>query len=258
MQVFEIHYPGTWLRDTPDSHQLQILFLQLEGHLTGASVGLALFEQARAQPRTAPRQSQERQLRAQAIERTLERQLPATLTPQERFSALRDISETADIQARRLEWAAGQPPESYKQRLPIIHAHTVVFALDNIGKTLEVLARIDGLPSGVATAQDGYRTDLPDLVKVRDSAHHTEDRARGLDRKGRPLVLQPVDNGVVSAPNGFVGLSNLFNNRLGYTASDGHYCEVEVSAQSVAAGQTAIQRVLDAFSWRGPARTAPL
>lgn len=119
------------------------------------------------------------------------------------------------------------------------------FALDNISKTVGVLADMQGVPAGVATARDGLAKALPNLVDVRDTAHHVEDRARGLDKKKRPLMVN------------MIGLSNLSNNLLGYTTSDGHYHEVEISTQSVAAAQNAIQQTLDAFTWRGPSRTVP-
>jgi hypothetical protein len=163
----------------------------------------------------------------------------------------------ADLQARRQEWAAGHMPDDYQHRLPYIHAHTVVYALDSIGKTLDKLAEISGIPPAVTAAQDYFRMALPNLVHVRDSAHHIEDRAQGLDKRGRPLVLQPVNNRMFNAPNGFLGLSNLNGNKLGYTASDGHYREIEISANSVQAAQAAIQQTIDALSWRGPAHTVP-
>jgi hypothetical protein len=230
--------------------------MQLESQLVDASVGLALFGDVRSRPTPAQGWIQ-RQPAARAIARAMESQLPADLTPKQRFAALRDIPEAADLEARRQEWAVGQIPESYQHRLPFIHAHTVLFALDAIGKALGRLVGVDGIPAGVVAAREGYKTALPHLVDVRDSAHHVEDRARGLDRRGQSLDLQPVNNSAFNAPNGILGLSNLNGNQLGYTASDGHYREVDISATSVRAAQTAIQGVLDALSWRGPARTVP-
>jgi hypothetical protein len=258
VDIFELCYPGTWLNNTPDSKQVFVLLRRLESQLADASMGLALFQQARGQPFIPPYQrAQQRQPRVQAIERELETQIPATLTREQRIAAITDIRESADLQARREEWAAGQVPDGYEARLVFIYAHAVVFALDNISKTLGVLADMQ-VPPGVIAARDAYEQALPDLVHVRDSAHHTEDRVRGLDKKKRPLVLQPVDTRVISAPGGRVlAISGLADNRLGYTASDGNYREVEISAQSVAVAQAAIQQTIDAFSWHGPSETVP-
>jgi hypothetical protein len=256
MQVFEIRYPGTWFDGTLNSERVSPLLVVLEGHLADASVGLALFEEARSRPRSGPG-GVRRQQAALAISRAMESQLPGNLTAEQRFLALRDIPDAADLQVRRQEWAAGRLPDSYEHRLPFIHAHTVVYALDGIGKALDQLAGISGLPAGVTAARDGYRAALPELVAVRDSAHHTENRAQGLDRRGQPLVLQPISNQMIEAPNGALVLSSLNGNKLAYTASDGYYKEAEISPKSVKAAQDAIQQTIDAFSWKGPAHLTP-
>lgn len=108
-----------------------------------------------------------------------------------------------------------------------------------------------GLPLGITDARNAYKSALPYLVDVRDSAHHTEDRARWLDRNKRPLDLQPPSNIKLLV------LSDLYGNRLAYTASDGYLREIEISTASVAVAQSAIQQVLDALSWRGEPHTAP-
>lgn len=254
MEVFELHYPGTWLENVPDQHNVQTLLIQLEHQLADAAIGLALFKETSARPPT-PAEMQ-RQSRTSSIAQAMVLQLPHDLSPEQRFKEITAIYDSADLEARQEEWAAGRMPDSYQHRLPFIYAHAVVYALDAIGKTLNVLTEM-GLTSGVTDAYDAYETALPYLISVRDSAHHTEDRARGLDRRGRPLVLQPINNRLIHAPNGALALSNLSGNMLGYTASDGHYREIEISTTSVRAAQSAIQQVLDALTWRGPVRTIP-
>lgn len=218
MKVFQLNWPGITHDGISDPNEVRALLGALEPQLADAAVGLALFEDTMA----------------------------------------KRAAMSAGSPVRQPHRAPGQMPTSYEHRLVFIYAHTVLYALDAIGKVLDKLAEDTTLPSGVAAARDQYRVALPDLVQVRDSAHHTEDRARSLDRKGKPLTLQPVNNGLINAPNGVLALSNLDRNKLGYTASDGHYREIEIGSASVAAAQTAIQQVLDAFSWRGPSRTIPL
>ncbi len=212
-------------------------------------MGLMLFNnasgRARSEPRWLSRQNQSRE-----IAERMEAKLPA---PDEYHAQLCGIS----LEARRHEWASGVPPESYEHRLPFIHAHTVVYALDSIGKILKVLSGMS-LSARVKDALDDYRSELPDLVAVRDSAHHSEDRSRGLDRNRQPLTLQPINNTMIHAPNGGVlALSNLNGNLLGYTTGDGEYREVEISSVSISAAQTAIQKVLDSLTWRGSIRATP-
>lgn len=219
MEVFELTYPGAWL-DMPNEREVQALLMQLESQLADASVGLAFFEEVSTRPfRTAGRSH-------------------------------------ADYQVRRAEWANGHMPQEYEHRVPFVYAHTVIYALDAIGKTINVLVEM-GISPNITTARDTYESAIPHLKAVRDSAHHVEDRARGVHHGSKPISLQPINNGIIVAPSGALALSNLFNNKLGYTAQDGHYREIEINRSVVKAAQSAIQQVLDALTWRGPSRTVP-
>lgn len=256
MDIFELHYPGTWIEAVQNQHQVTTLLYQLESQLADAAMGLILFNNARSRPRSEPGWLR-RKDRSREIARRMEADLPANLTPGENHTRLREIPKAASLEASRNDWANGALPDSYEHRLPFIHAHTAVYALDSIGKILKALSGM-GLPVGVTDALNDYRSMLPNLVAVRDSAHHSEDRARGLDRNHQPLTLQPINNAMISAPNGGVlALSNLNGNLLGYTAGDGHYREVEISSISVAAAQTSIQKAIDSFTWTGPSRVVP-
>ena len=164
-----------------------------------------------------------------------------------------DIHAAADLQVRRAEWAAGQAPDSYMQHLVFIHARTVLYALDGISKALGVLADTSGVPLGVKTAKNAYDAALPDLVGVRDSSHHVEDRARSLSGQGKkkkPVPPLPGNNRLIIT-NGLRG------NQFGHTLADGRYGEVDISATSVETAQTAIQSAFDALAWHGPSRTVP-
>jgi len=123
---------------------------------------------------------------------------------------------------------------------------------------LKALAREPGLSPSVATAAGDLKRALPGLAKVRDSAQHLEDRARGLDRRQRAITPQPIVGGGIIAPHGgLLSLSSLSDNRLRYTADDGSHQEVEVSRQTLVVAQQAIQQVISSLPWRGPPRTFP-
>jgi hypothetical protein len=202
MEVFELRYPGTWLEGNPEEMStVEVLLTQLESQLADATIGLELFTEAWNTQLTRIPNWKQRQARRRQIAKAMERQLPHELSREQRWEAEKEINFfSADLQARREQWAAGLLPDSYEHRLPLIHAHTVVYALDAIGKILDILAKME-LPPGVTDARNGYRSALPHLVAVRDSAHHTEDRARGLGRNQKPLDLQPMNNGSINAPS---------------------------------------------------------
>jgi len=138
-------------------------------------------------------------------------------------------------------------PYGYTRRLPFIFAHTVVYALDAISKTIGVLAKTSGLPnSDIQKAYDDFKAALPNLLLVRNSAHHVEDRARGLGKGQVPLQTP------------FLSISNLIDNRLNYTVEDGSQGEVEITKNSVEVAQQAIQQTFNALSWSGPSWDAPM
>src|SRR5271167_2713748 len=104
------------------------------------------------------------------------------MTPEERWKADERARFDAERLLARAQWEAGKTPDEYLRRLPFIHAHTVLFALDGVSKALAVLAKTPDLPPGAAFASDAFTTALPSVVEIRNSAHHVEDRARA---KGR-------------------------------------------------------------------------
>jgi hypothetical protein len=260
MRVFELRYPGTWLDGLdPDlSHSTQSLLHVLDSHIADAAVGLALFDEAHNIEHRPTFGGHDRYEHVSALQAVLEAELPPDLTPEERWQQQSEIREIVDTRVRRAEWHAGRTPNGYTFRLPFIHAHTVLYALDGVSKALGVLKKTKGLPLGVGGAADEFATSLPSVVEIRNSAHHVEDRARQQNKGGKKIDLKPVQNSMIQAPGGgALILSSLNNNRLGYTLDDGYYGEVEISEASVAAAQSAVQRALDSFSWRGPSRTVP-
>jgi len=248
------------------------LFGVLEGHLADAALGLSLFEQAlaahlravegerraweeHAEATSALMNTPEVRVAEGAVRRAV---LAGRITSQEASRARDDLLDTVDLQARRQQWAAGQLPFAYSQRLLHIHAHSVLYALAGIHKALRVLAQISGLPAGVAAAYQAHAAALPDLTAVRNSAQHIEDRARGVGPGNRVITLRPVTNQAIYAPDGNVLIMGVLSgNRLGYTAADGSYREVEVSAATVRVARDAIQEALDAITWQGFGRTVP-
>ena len=190
------------------------------------------------------------------IRERLESQLPPDLTAADRFAAERDLHEAARIQAKRERWGAGEWPESYKHRLPFLSAKCFVYALDTLGKALAQLVDIPGAPD-LNRMLAAWNQDLPDLVHVRDSAHHAEDRVRG-KRHNKSIELKPIQNEMIDAPGGGVLIVDaLVGSRYGGTLGDGRYGEVDVSSRSLAAAQKIVQDTLNSFQWRGPVEHRP-
>lgn len=266
MNIFELIWPGVWL-EAPElsddaRREVDSLLHTLGGTLAEAAVALAWFEQERSRPHDPPQvQSPEAQAewgKRRAIEAALEAQLPPTLSLDERWAAQETIRFEAECAVLRARWASGAVPAEYLQKAVFVAAKAFLYSLDGIGKTLTVVAKLSGVPDAVKSHRDTFYTSLPTLTGVRDSAHHLEDRVRGLDRNRRPLTLKPVTNDMVHAPGGGALIINCLNgNQFGSTMGDGEYGEVEVSCATMRVAQNAIQGALNAFTWKGPRRYQP-
>jgi hypothetical protein len=146
--------------------------------------------------------------------------------------------------------------------LPRLYARTFVRELAQLDRALGVLAELDtgAAKEALVAAKDDLRARLPEVVPVRDSMEHAEDRYRRRGRGGRPLDVQPFDSGVILAASGGVLVLGMLKGRCYYTTvADGSYMEVEVSLATLNIAIEAVQRVLDALPWRvlGPKHWTP-
>lgn len=264
MYVFELVQPGCWLRGITDDqvrHDVESLLHLLVTCMEDAALALNMFEnsQAGAYESAENRLSswESDRVRERTVEEELLRQLPHDLTPETRFQQMDEIRETAQREAKRMKWREGHLPQGYQDRIPFIHAKSCVYALDTLQKTLRLLAKMPGAPIDIAEVLKEFETALPDLVHVRDSSHHAEDRVQGKRCKDR-IDLKPLVNEAIHAPGGGVLVVDMLNgNRYGGTLGDGSYGEVDVSPQTVSTAQQCVQRALNAFDWHGPAIHMP-
>jgi hypothetical protein len=262
MNVFELRYPGTWLKQLSpvEAHAIQSVLSLVEGHLADAAVCLAWFEVARAAMRTrepAKERWERRATESQAVDAEVARRVPPGLAPDEAWAAREALRETVTLEARRQDWTRGVVPETYAFRVPFIHAHSFLFAFVGILKALRAFEGMGAAPATARAAAGRLSGFFPAAVGIRDSAHHAEERIRGLKKGGKKIHLKPIDTKLIRAPGGALVLSALNGNRLGYTMDDGAYGELEVSRETLESARVIIQEVLDALAWKGPARAVP-
>lgn len=162
---------------------------------------------------------------------------------------------------RQEKLKSGKIPNSYKHRISFVHAHGFLSAADTFSKYLSVLSAETKLDH-VKDLQEKFEARLPSLTKIRNSMQHTEDRIRGYGkpadvRKKIKMDLKPIDNGIIKAKGGVIGLSNLNDNRLGYTIVDGTYQELEISETTLGFVADIFQSLLKGFQWSGPTVISP-
>ena len=249
MYIAEIIRPGTWLKlaDQQLSREIDQMLASMEERVAEAAITLTMFEVASSSRSidVMGEIERDRQIRREVDE--LFRQEAGDLYRQDynRYSLECDrrvLKRKADL---------GIAPRTYAHKVPFIHAHSFIYAVDSFGKFLEELCSYPDLPVTVTALRDSFDAELPTIRKIRNSALHIEDRSRGygtLGEKKKGLRMQT---------NGFLGLSNLEGNQLCYTIDDGTYQRVAISADTLATMARIMNELLGSFEWFGPRRVLP-
>lgn len=259
MLIYEITTPGTWLdyEDHEWTHEIDSLLYGLKSQFYDANIALNLF--------LSDREISRKHVHGTDWEANHQRKMELrTLVEQElgrpSHDGWEDVSFEVDLRFKREKWASGQVPREFEHGLPFIHARAFLQALDMFGKLLKVLSEQPNVPVPLKDFPQQFDAAFPHLRAVRNSVQHLEDRSRGLGAgsKPKPLDLQPITNSMIHAPQGNVlALNNLNGSRYGCTMADGHYGEVDVSAESMEIIQKLLQGTLDAFKWRGTKHHQP-
>lgn len=264
MFVFELTIPGTWLNyeDRDWNWKIEGMLRQLESHFFEVNTALNLFINASNTVSASldhgqwERDSQRRR----EIQLLVEQEMGQGYS-RELWEA---VHLETEIRFKREQWSKGRTPRELESHVKFIHARAFLYALDTFDKFLGVLSRENDVPDEIREMPKKIAIAFPHLREVRNTAHHLEDRSRGLGKsrgKGKapePLDLKPIDNEIVHAPNGGVLILNSLNGtRYGSTMADGHYGEVDVSAESMSHLQSIMIQTLQAFKWHGPMRHAP-
>jgi len=255
--VFEIRYPGTFpvVSNPKHSRDLMWLFSLLEGQATDAFVALNLFL---ALPVPSPRSFREQRQIDRAEREAIETELREEIGERDYSGAFDAIHREVERRFKHRRWLRGLAPRDYEQRLPFIYAHAFLYAVNSFGNLLAKLVGEETAPSEVQARLDDFRAIFPEVVEIRNSAQHIEDRGRGLGKRGKPLDLKPMDNRIAKAPQGGVVILGMLNNdRLGYTTANGEHAEIAISEESARAVRDTFQGILNAFAWNGPPRLLP-
>lgn len=279
MYVFEYLKPGTWLdyQDVDWVRNIESHLSALESHFVRANESLNMFEEerrrdsaeeesilARAALAGIPTRTEllfeERRQRVIQAEESLRTELG--IAKHHPASHTEDFRLEVDLRVRRAEYACGIRPRSLAHQRPFISAQAFVFALDNFGGQLAVLAKAcaDVVPD-VCVAHEDFKAAFPTLRPLRNAAHHPEDYGRGIARDRGKLVdipLQAVSNQLFKFPKGTLLVqSSLYGSKYGGTMADGHYGEIDVSPASMEILHSILVRVLRAFRWKGPKSNQP-
>lgn len=248
MHLVEIFYPGTWLdlTDRDLAFELQGMLRSLEDRVVEAAIALTMFDSSTSS-RADPRAEWERDAN---IRQQVDNEVRAEVGDAY-FHCLDRYRLESERRVLRRKAELGVVPRSYAHKVPFIHAHSFVYAVDSFGRFLDEICDYDAVPQEVIEARDEFDRRLPMVRKIRNSAMHLEDRSRRYassndKRKGKRMEVQ-----------GFLGLSNLEGNLLCYTIDDGTYQKIAISQETLQVLAETINRVLHAFPWKGVPHVAP-
>ena len=248
MYIAQIIWPGTWL-DLPDTEvvsEVGGMLRSLEDRVAEAAIALTMFESV-SLSREDPGAEWERDAAIRTEVDDLLKQEVGELYYCD-FDKYRLESERRVLK-RRSE--LGLVPRSYFHKIPFIHAHTFIYAVDSFGKFLDELCEYELLPSVLEEIRDAFNAQLPMVRMIRNSALHVEDRSRFYGsssdkKKGKKMQV-----------DGFLGLSNLEGNLLCYTIIDGSYQKVAISPETLGVLVETTNNILRVLPWKGPASISP-
>lgn len=252
----ELRWPGTSLDvgDDADNHEISALIGVMSSGLEEANLALLLFRAAQASHRPVTRETfMADRAERRAIEEELTGSRDGPLLGEDRWN----LDQQVDRILRSRRWERERRlPRSLEWNLPFLHAKSFVYGLDAIVKAVAVLAA-HARPGTSRQALDAMTQVVPDLVAVRNTAHHMEDRARGLRKGGQPLDLKPLGDAPEGAPGSILILDCLEGETFSTTVADGGVGHVTVDEATLGVARDAVQTVLDGYSWTGPPRLTP-
>lgn len=253
MTPFELITPGVWLNHEDRDWCLRMgtLIDALKRNFFESDAALNLFIEVQRESRLDP--DRERVL---FVER---RRHHRELIGRQHDNVM-EAQFLSDIEFKRAKWMEGRIPMAHSMARVFICARAFLYAADGLYKLIGVMSKEPGAPVELAVIHADFNKQFPALVEVRNSAHHPEDRIRGLGRNGKPIAPAPIQTDAIHASvGGVLVVDQLDGSRYGTTMADGHYGQIDVSPDSMAKLQVIVQGVIDAFQWKpgGPPQHEP-
>lgn len=260
MPIVELIVPGTWI-DHPDrdlGFRIESQLRWFEQLFYDANTALNLFEESCSRLNSTLtiesilKEHEEDSDRRQKIQNGIKHLQEENPTFQDR----REEMFLVNIMVKREKWSEGHTPTVFERRARIIYAKAFIYALDGFSKHLDALAKMVKTPD-IEKIRTKMIDAFPDLNEVRNTAHHTEDRSRGIGKKSKEMDLKPFDNGYVHSEGGSLYFEILSGSKFGTTMGDGNFGEVDISLNSLLALQEIFHDVIALFSWTGPKQHFP-
>ncbi|WP_159948020.1 hypothetical protein [Polaribacter septentrionalilitoris] len=260
MIIFELTKQGNRLNQVSDDSK-NFELDNLIGHLIGtffeANIALNLYLGEKKNSQLYFKKERENWNNDSELKKQLRKKIELEYPENNGFENFEEINFKVETEFKRHIWAKGRVPSNLKHKLIFIHAKTFLYALDNFEKEFKRLLEDGIFPEQCGSLYNKLIENFPSLRKLRNSAHHQEDRIRG-EAYRKKINLKPISNTLVHAPNGGVLIINSLNgDNYGGTLGDGTYGEVEVSIESMNKLQSILQEFLNSLKWKGSQEHLP-
>ncbi|ARD51678.1 TPA: hypothetical protein H3G30_002571 [Escherichia coli] len=249
MEIMELVKPGSWIDsdDSQWSRNVERIISQLESCFNEAFVSLLFFDREIANVQGAFESRREwledREERIQ-IQKSIEHEFDLSV-----FENHDKLSKKVESILNQKKLNEGKLPSYLQHSLPFIYAKSFLYSLDTIEKIINILPEEPEVQSRISKIKMMMGEAFPDLIHVRDSSHHIEDRVLG-KKRGKLIELQPIDDGGIKSEGGVLVISHLSGSSFGCTMGNGSYGKVDVTRETLEVVRDIIQKVIDSFKWK--------
>jgi len=237
MELYAVYKPGR--RAKSQNRQLSWHVCDLEKHYVEAHLALSLFQAVC--PDTEGRAQRTAAYEAEA-KVSVYGDLPAF------YATTRAEALEGWYRVRQEVRDRGGDIGSILKTEPLFHARSFLYCLDNFAKLLEVMTKELHAPAALDSAFRVLEAGFPNLVAIRNSAHHMEDRSRGLKTGGKP-IFPKTEEAIEGGRLRILMVDGLMGTNYSCTMADGELGQVDVSGRSLKVLQQVFQEVLDGFDW---------
>jgi hypothetical protein len=251
MEIYVPVKPGSMLAPVPGFDFIEAMrFLSsLEGHYVEAVLALDLFNKASAL-RDSPRDLLDAPDAARAQRATRELlggRSYGQLTAEEQFHFKINVK----LRTLQLGLAAGRLPNKLMGQAPLLHARSFLYSFDAFYKMLGVFELIAGAPAELKQIRASMEQAFPDLIQIRNSAHHMEQRVQG-KAHAKDIKPQPLKDAAGNDTNVLMYVVDSLEGDV-YVASsaNGQIGRFPIQAAALGVLYETLQRVLLAFQWEG-------
>lgn len=155
-------------------------------------------------------------------------------------------------EAKRILWSQGVMPVAIKRHEKYIYAKMFIFSLDNIYKFISVLNK-EYPEKNIINEIQCIDDQFPYLIALRNSAHHIEDRIRGIGQYSKKIAYDITNE---EANLGMV-TNCTSGNEFFTTLGDGSIGSIDISSDTLCAFRGYIESILSKFKWQGNSHVKP-